>query len=75
MPAENNSVVETPPKMSKENLEEKVRFREYRLSQSPLDRDNRLCYNRVRKEVERCSESSEIRAECLEKIKISMRNL
>ena len=55
-------------------LEEKVRICEYRTSQSPLDRKKRLSYDRVRKEVERSSGSSEVHVKRLEKIKTSMRN-
>ena len=63
IPAEIISVVETLPKKSEENLEEKNRLREYRASQSLQDRDNRLSYDRVRKQLKISSESLENRKE------------
>ena len=75
IPTEIISVVETPQKMSNDNLEEKVRFREYRSSQSPMDRDDRLNCQRNRMKLNRSSESSEIRAKRLEKMKLSIRNI
>ena len=67
IPAEDITVVETPPKMFKENLEEKNRLREYRSSQSPLDRDNRLSCQRDRTQLNRSIESDEIRVRFNEK--------
>ena len=74
IPAENIIVFEMPQKMSIQNLVEKDRLREYRSSQSPLERDNRLDRNRVRMEINRSFEGSEIRAKRLDREKILMRN-